>query len=397
MGEPTINIARMQEYKSKTSATHVAGVGSLLRANKVEVINGKAKLLPSKQVEVETSAGQKMTLQAQKIIIATGAKPIRLPIPGADSPNGVFDAGLILNVTSPPKSLLMIGGGVIGLEMTIVLTRLGCKVTVVEMLPHILPLEDAEIVAVVHKALQDEGVQIYTNAKVTKIEDVPGGKACTVVAADGEKKIEAEQVAIAVGYRPNTDGMGFEEAGIAMVKGRIQTNEKMETSVPGIYAAGDCVGKIMLAYIAMTEGEVAAENAMGKNKLMSYAAVPRCVYTQPEVGAVGLTEEDAIKKGYQIKVGRYPFMANAMATILGERKGLVKMIVDAKYGQFLGVHIVGPHATELIAEATLAMKMDFSPTEILATIHSHPSLAEAVKEAALDITGETIHMPPKKR
>jgi len=191
--------------------------------------------------------------------------------------------------------------------------------------------------------------------------------------------------------------MGFEEAGIAMVKGRIQTNEKMETSVPGIYAAGDCVGKIMLAYIAMTEGEVAAENAMGKNKLMSYAAVPRCVYTQPEVGAVGLTEEDAIKKGYQIKVGRYPFMANAMATILGERKGLVKMIVDAKYGQFLGVHIVGPHATELIAEATLAMKMDFSPTEILATIHSHPSLAEAVKEAALDITGETIHMPPKKR
>jgi dihydrolipoamide dehydrogenase len=397
VGEPSIDLAKMQAYKNKVIATLVGGVGGLLSGNKVEVIRGKARLNPSRQVEVATREGQKLTIQAKKIIIATGAKPIKLPIPGADSLKGVIGAETILNITSVPRSLLMIGGGVVGLEMTTVLARLGCKVTVVEMLPHILPAEDSELAAVLHKALQDEGVQIYANARVTKIEDTSAAKLAIVMASDGEKKIEAEQVAIAVGYRPNTEGLGLEEAGITLNRGRIQVNEHMETNVPGIYAAGDCVGRIMLAYVAMAEGEVAAENAVGKQSTMSYAAVPRCVYTQPELGAVGITEDEARAKNLQIKIGKFPFVANGMATILGERRGLVKFIVDAQYNAILGVHIIGPHATELIAEATLAMKMDFTPQEIIATIHSHPSLSEAVREAALDVSGETIHFISRKK
>jgi len=397
VGEPSIDLAKMQAYKNKVIATLVGGVGGLLSGNKVEVIRGKARLNASRQVEVATREGQKLTIQAKKIIIATGAKPIKLPIPGADSPKGVIGAETILNITSVPRSLLMIGGGVVGLEMTTVLARLGCKVTVVEMLPHILPAEDSELAAVLHKALQDEGVQIYANARVTRIEDTSAGKLAIVMASDGEKKIEAEQVAIAVGYRPNTEGLGLEEAGIILNRGRIQVNEHMETNVPGIYAAGDCVGRIMLAYVAMAEGEVAAENAVGKQSTMSYAAVPRCVYTQPELGAVGITEDEARAKNLQIKIGKFPFVANGMATILGERRGLVKFIVDAQYNAILGVHIIGPHATELIAEATLAMKMDFTPQEIIATIHSHPSLSEAVREAALDVSGETIHFISRKK
>ena len=393
----SVDLARMMARKNRVVAQLVSGVGSLLAGNRVEVIKGTARLKAGKQIEVNDAQGQKRTLQAQKIIIATGARAIKLPIPGADSPTGIIPAESILNISAVPKSLLMIGGGVVGLEMTTILTRLGGKVTVVEMLPHVLPAEDEELTNIITKALQDDGVAVYTGAKVTKIEDAPGGKLVTVAAKDGEKKIEAELVAIAVGYRPNTADLGLEEAGIAAVKGAIQANQRMETNVPGIYAVGDCIGKIMLAYIAMTEGEVAADNAMGKDTCMDYNVVPRCVFLMPELAAVGLTEADAITNGFQVKVGKFPFAANGMATILGERRGLVKIVTEEKTGQILGVHIVGPRATDLIAEATLAMKLELTAEEIVATIHSHPSLCEAVREAALDISGEMIHFISRKK
>jgi dihydrolipoamide dehydrogenase len=401
----SVDLARMMARKNRVVAQLVSGVGGLLSANKVEVIKGTARLKAGKQIEVTDAQGQKRTLQAQKIIIATGARAIKLPIPGADSPTGIIPAENILNISAIPRSLLMIGGGVVGLEMTTILTRLGGKVTVVEMLPHVLPAEDEELTNIITKSLQDDGVAVYTGAKVTKIEDAPirqaqdkpGGKLVTVVTKDGEKKIEAELVAIAVGYRPNTADLGLEEAGIAAVKGAIQANQRMETNVPGIYAVGDCIGKIMLAYVAMTEGEVAAENAMGKDACMDYDVVPRCVYLMPELAAVGLTEADAVNSGYQVKVGKFPFAANGMATILGERRGMVKIVTDAKTGQILGVHIVGPRATDLIAEATLAMKLELTAEELIATIHSHPSLCEAVREAALDVTGEMIHFISRKK
>jgi dihydrolipoamide dehydrogenase len=245
----------------------------------------------------------------------------------------------------------MIGGGVIGVEMATILAKLGCKVTVGEMLPHILPLEDVEMTAVVSKALKEDGVEIYEGAKVSGIEDAAGSKAVTVVTSEGEKKLEAKIVAIGVGYRPN----GLEEAGVTAERGGIKVNENMATSVPNIYAAGDAVGGMMLAYVAMEEGVVAAENAMGKETTIDYQVVPRCVFTIPELAGVGLTEDEAKAQGYEVKVGKFPFAANGMAIIKGERRGLIKIVTDQK------------------------------------TIHSHPSLSEAFREAALDVSGETIH------
>jgi dihydrolipoamide dehydrogenase len=392
-----IDLAKMQARKSKIVSTHVSGVQSLLNGNKVEVIKGRAKLTPSRQVEIDTGQGQKQTVQAEKIILATGGIPIKLPIPGADSPSGIINAESILDIDYIPKSLLMIGGGVIGVEMATILAKLGCQVTIVEMLPHILPLEDAELTSILARALKEDGIQIYEGTKVSSIEDIEGGKAVTVSDGGAEKKLEAEVVAIAVGYRPNTDGLSLDEAGVTANKGAIQVNERMETSVPSVYAAGDVIGGMMLAYVAMEEGVVAAENALGKDSTMDYQAVPRCTFTLPELASVGLSEEEATAQGYQIQVGKFPFTANSMATILGERRGLVKIVTESKYGQILGVHIVGPRATELIAEATLAIKLETSPQEIVATMHAHPTLSEALREAALDVTGETIHFLSKKR
>jgi len=328
--------------------------------------------------------------------VATGGKPIRLPIPGADSPSGIINAESILDLDYIPKSLLMIGGGVIGVEMATILAKLSCQVTIVEMLPHILPLEDAELTSILARALKGDGIQLYEGTKVSSIEDSEGGKAVTVSDGGAEKKLDAEVVAIAVGYCPNTDGLGLYEAGVTTSKGTIQVNENMETNVPNVYAAGDVIGGMMLAYVAMEEGIIAAENALGKKSTIDYQAVPRCTFTLPELASVGLSEEEATAQGYQIQVGRFPFSANGMATILGERRGLVKIVTESKYGQILGVHIVGPRATELIAEATLATKLEASPQEIVATMHAHPTLSEALREAALDVTGETIHFQSKK-
>jgi dihydrolipoamide dehydrogenase len=393
----SIDLAKMQSRKSRIISTHVSGVESLLKGNKVEVIKGRARLEPYMKVEIDTGQGQKQTIKAKKLIMATGGKPIKLPIPGTDSPSGVINAENILDLKRIPKSLLIIGGGVIGVEMATILAKLGCQVTIVEMLPHILPLEDAELTSVLGRALKEDGVQLYEGSKVSRIEDSEGGKTATVTTGDVEKKLQAEVVAIAVGYCPNVDNLGLNEAGVKVSKGGIQVNEHMQTSVPGIFAAGDAIGCIMLAYVAMEEGIVAAENTLGKNSAIDYQAVPKCTFTLPELASVGLTEAEAVAQGHQIKVGRFPFSANSMATILGERRGLVKIVTEAKYGQILGIHIIGPHATELIAEATLAMKMEATPQDIIATIHAHPTLSEALREAALDVAGETIHFLSKNR
>ncbi len=390
------DLARMQARKNMVIKTHVSGVESLLKGNKIEVIKGRARLRPSLQGEIESDS-QKQVIQARKIILATGGKPISLPIPGADSPSGIINAEKILNLESIPKSVIMIGGGVIGIEMATILAKLGCQVSVVEMLSHILPLEDAELTSILAKALKDDGVQLYEGTKVSQIEDSSGGK--TAIISDGktEQKLEAETVAIAVGYRPNTDNLGFEEAGVKMNKSAVQVNEHMETGVPGIYAAGDVAGGIMLAYVAMEEGIIAAENAMGHSAAIDYNVVPRFAHSLLELASVGLTEEEARAQGYEVKIGRFPFAANSIATILGERRGLIKIVSEPKYGQILGIHILGPRATELIAEATLAMKMEATVPDIVATLHAHPSLSEAMHEAALEVTGETIHYPSKNR
>jgi len=390
-----LDLSKMQVGKNKVISTLVSGVAGLLRRNNVEVITGRAKLTQSKQVEID-SGQEKKTIQAEKVIIATGSKPIVLPIPGADSLD-ILDAEDMLSLDRLPKSLVMVGGGVIGVEMATILAKLGCKVIIVEMMPHILPAQDAEIVAILDGALREDGVEIYCGAQVTRIEGTKGGK--LVIFSDSnkvEKKLEAEAAAVCVGYRPNIEGLGLDECGVAIERGRIQVNERMQTSVPDIYAAGDVVGGMMLAYVSFAEGRVAAENVMGKDTKIDYQAVPQCIFTLPEVASVGLTEEEAVAQGYQLRIGRFPFVGNGMAKILGEQRGLVKIITDQDYGQILGVHIVGPRATSLIPEAALAVKLEATAQDIIATMHAHPTLSEAIWEAALDVTGEAIHFHSRR-
>jgi len=392
----SVDLPKMQAGKTKVVTGLTSGVGGLLAANKVEVKNGRAKLDSSKQIEIDSAQVKKETVDAAKIILATGARPIVLPVPGADGPDimGVED---LLELKELPKSLVIIGGGVVGVEMATVLAKLGSQVSVVEMMPHCLPTQDDEIAKVLEDVLGEDGIQVCCSAKVTKIEDVAGGKAVVFSNGGAEQKIEAAAVAISVGYRPNTEGLGLEECGVAVEKGAIRVNEKMETSVPGIYAAGDVVGGMMLAYIAMAEGMVAAENALEQDSRMDYSVVPQCIFTLPEVASVGLTEQEAASQGQEVEIGRFPFRANAMAAIVGEKRGLVKVVSDAKYGQILGVHIIGPQATCLIAEAVTAMKLESTVDDILATIHAHPSLSEAVWEAAADVQRRAIHCPPRRR
>jgi dihydrolipoamide dehydrogenase len=391
-----LELTKMQASKNGVISSLASGVKGLLSGNKVEVLSGRAKLTSSGQIEVGSAHGKKETFNADKIILATGAKPIILPIPGAGGPD-IMSVDDLLEVKELPKSLVIIGGGVVGVEMATVFAKLGSRVSLVEMMPHCLPAQDDEIALALESVLRDSGIQVCSGARVSGIDDTDGGKAVIFSKGDAGQKIEAEAVAIAVGYRPNVEGLGLEECGVAVEGGGIQVNEKMETSVPNIFAAGDVVGGMMLAHVAIAEGIVAAENARGLNSRMDYNSVPQCIYSLPAVASVGLTEAAAVARGYEVQVGRFPLKASSMAVILGEQEGFVKLIAERKYGQLLGVHIIGPHAPCLISEAVIAIKLESTVDDILATVHAHPSLSEAIWEAAADVKGEAIHMLSRKK
>lgn len=390
VAEVKLDLSEMQARKNVVVSKLVSGLQGRMDRNNVEVISGRAKLAASNKVEVDLGKGQKQIIQARNVIIATGSKPLAIPVPGADSPD-ILNSDKILSIGELPKSLVIIGGGAIGVEMATILAKMGCKITILEMMPHCLPTQDTDVVSVLEDALKGDGIRVYGSAQVNRIEDSGKGKLVIFSQNSVQRKIGAEGVAISVGYVPNIDSLGLDECGVAIDNKCIQVNERMQTSVPNIYAAGDVIGGMMLAYVGFAEGKVAADNAMGINSKIDYQAVPQCIFTSPEVASVGLTEAEAIAQEHELRIGRFPFVANGMAHILGECRGLVKIITEQKYGQVLGVHIVGPRATSIIPEAALAMKMEATFQDIAATIHAHPTLSEALWEAALDVMGETIH------
>jgi len=393
VGEIIIDFAKMMSHKDAVVKTLVTGVQYLMRSNAIEVIKGIGKVISPTEVEVDS--GQKETIKAAKIILAPGSVPLVVPIPGVDG-SGVITSDGVLQLSEIPQSLLVIGGGAIGVEFATIFAKLGTKVTIVEMLPQIIPTEDHELSMSLKGVLERDGIKIFTSAQVRRIEDDPeGDKLISVTTGEGEQKLTAELVLVAVGRKPNIEGLGLEAVGIKTERGRIVVNDRMETSISGIYAAGDAVGGIQLAHVASAEGVVAVENALGKGSAIDYRVVPRCIYTMPEVAAVGLTENQAREKELNLKVSRFPFTANSKALILGQRDGFVKVLSDARSGEIFGVHILGPQATELIPEATLAMKMEATVSEISSTIHAHPTLSEAIRETALDAEGMVVHMPRK--
>ena len=390
--DPEVDLAKMIARKDTIVKTVVSGVKLLLAGNDIEIINGRGKILSPSQLEVQTGEGTKKELKAQKVIIATGSVCKKISVPGGEGEK-VIDSTEALELKEIPKSILIAGGGFIGTSFATIYSRLGANVSIIEKSPRILPEIDEEIISILEKELKKDKIEVYTEAQISKIEKGEQGEKNITVAINGEKtNLTAEYVLIAEEREANIDGLGLNNAGVELNdKNGIFVNSKMETNVPNIFAAGDVTMQQMWTHVAFAEGLVAAENALGKDSEIDYSVIPYWTNTAPEMSSIGTTEEEAVARGYRVRSGRFPLAANGMATILGQRTGMIKMITDEKYGQILGVHAIGPHAADLIAEAALAMKMDATPEEIRATMHIHPSVSEALWETALDVNGEALH------
>ena len=386
----SVNFKKMLERKNQVVKRLVMGVKTLLKRNGVDLVYGSAQIVKSGEIKVLRNDGGKEVLRSRKIIVATGSKPAKPPIPGVDT-TGVLTSDEVFKLEVLPQSLLIVGGGPVGLEFAQIFSSLGVEVTVVEMLPHLLPNEDEEIGLMLHKIMEKNGVKVFVNTKVTKIGGEKDEKQVYLLGKSGEDIKKAEKVLLAVGRTPNIEGLGLDSIGVSFDKRGISTNNKMETNVSGVYAIGDVAGKFLLAHTASEEGVVAAENALGYERKINYRAVPRCVFTVPEVACVGLTEKQAREAGYNLKIGRFPFLASGRALTMDETDGFIKVLVDGDTDEILGVHIIGPLASELIPEAVLAINLEATTKEIIDTIHAHPTLAEALKEAVLDSEKRAIH------
>ena len=386
---------KVQAKKSAITNQLVSGVTGLMKANKIKVVEGTASFASKDTLTVVKKDGTKENMTFDKIIIAAGSIPAVPPIPGVKENANCVDSTGALSFEAIPKSLLVIGGGVIGIELATAYSKFGTEVTVVEAAPKLLPMMDGELTAQMRKIMEGRGVKIMTEAKVQSVEAAAVGAKVQVEVGGKVQAFEAEKVLVAVGRRTDTEGLNLDAVGIANDRGRITVNDKMETNVPNVYAIGDCLGKVMLAHVASAQGEVAAENALGEDAVYNGATNPSCVYIDPEFAGVGLTEEKAKELGIAYTVGKFPLMANGKSLIMNGGVGSMKFILGKEYKEVLGVHILGPRATDLIGECALAIGMEATVEDIIATIHAHPTVTEAVREAALAAEKRAIHIPNK--
>ncbi|MBS4035568.1 MAG: dihydrolipoyl dehydrogenase [Ignavibacterium sp.] len=366
----------------------------LVKKNKVDRIKGFGKISSKNQIEIYDDKEKKVeTISADKLIIATGARPRSVDAIPVDRKN-IITSTEAMNLSEQPKELIVIGAGAIGIEFAYFYSVLGTKVTVIEMMDNILPVEDVEVSQALEKNFKKRGIEIFTKSTVEKAE-IKGKKVKVTINQNGEKKeLTADKVLNAIGVVGNVEGFGLEELGVELFKNQIKVNkETYETNILGIYAIGDVIGPPWLAHLASAEGIHCVETIKGiKNPGVDYENIPGCTYCQPQVASVGLTEKKAKELGYELKIGKFPFMASGKAFAVGEREGFVKLIFDAKYGELLGGHIIGSEATELIAEVALARAMEATGHSIIKTIHAHPTLSESIMEAAAQAYGEAIHI-----
>lgn len=388
-GNIGFDFAAVMARKDQVVSQLQAGVAQLVKSNDIETVYGQAVLDGKNTIKV-TKGGETITYQARKIILATGSTPFRLPVPGGDLP-GVIDSDRLLALTSVPRSMVVIGAGAVGIEFAAIFQAFGCEVTVVEMLPAILPNIDIDLVKRMGLLLRKQGIKMLAGTKVTAIRAEAEGLIVSVENDKGTQELQAEKVLVATGRQPAVEGLGLESASVGYSRKGITVNTNMETTTEGVYAVGDLTGGLMWAHTASAAGIVAAENALGGQVVMDYAAVPGCIFTSPEIAVVGFTEQEARTAGREIKVSRFNFAANGKAVSMGEADGLVKIVADAASGKLLGMHILGPHASDLIMEGAIAMKNGLTARDIAHTIHPHPSLSETVMESAHGIDGEIIH------
>ncbi len=376
---------KIMSRKSRIVQELVSGVEQLIKMNRITLIKGAGRIIPSNQVQVNDQV-----IPAGKIIIATGSVPAKIPVPGIDLP-GVMTTDDILELKEVPESLIIIGGSYVGVEFAGIFGPLGTKVTILEQLPTCLATVDEEISRLFSRNLARQGVEVKTGAKVKAIKKYGDILKAVYDTADGEAEAQGQMILLATGRVPYTGETGLSELGIRMAGRGIAVNDYLETNIDGIYAAGDVLGRIMLAHVAYYEAEVAVENALGRARKTDYRAVPSCIFTHPEIASVGVTEQDAREKNIPYKVSKFPFTASARAKTMGETDGTVKLICHAESGLVLGLHILGPHASDLIAEGALAIRMGATAKDIAQTIHAHPTLPESVREAAMGQLEGSIH------
>lgn len=390
------HLDKMIARKDKIVTQLVKGVEYLLSKNNVRLLKGRASFKNRYQVQVIKAERAIERVSADNVIIATGSEPVQIPglTPNAQE---IITSTEALALETVPERLVIIGAGVVGLEMATFYSQLGSQVTIIEMLGGLLPDMDREITDLARRFLKRRKINLLLGKKVTRAEVVRGGEIhLTVmdVKSQQEEELTAEKVLLAIGRRARVRGLGLEKAGVTTdERGFIRVNDRMETSVPGIYAVGDVVGGKLLAHKAFHEGITAAERIGGLDSTMDYRLIPECIFTHPEMASVGLTEEGAKRRGYKVKVGRFPFRANGKALAMGETEGLVKIVTEADHGEILGVHIIGPQADTLIAEAVTAMKLGARAKDLATAIHAHPTLSESLMEAAFNIYGRAIHSP----
>lgn len=374
------------------AGTMSKGVQFLLKKNKIEVINGYGKLLPGKKVSVTNANGKATEYTANNVIIATGARSRELPSLPQDGKK-IIGYRQAMTLEKQPKKLIVVGSGAIGIEFAYFYNAMGTDVTVVEYLPNIVPVEDKDISIQLEKSFKKAGVKVMTSSEVTKVDTAGKGVVVTVKTVKGEEILEADIVLSAVGIKTNIENIGLEDVGIATDRDKVLVNDFYQTNIPGYYAIGDITAGPALAHVASAEGILCVEKLAGMEvHPLDYGNIPGCTYSSPEIASVGLTEQQAKDKGLDIKVGKFPFTASGKAVASGTPEGFVKVIFDAKYGEWLGCHMIGAGVTDMIAEAVVARKLETTGHEILKTIHPHPTMSEAVMEAVAAAYDEVIHI-----
>jgi dihydrolipoamide dehydrogenase len=391
-GAVRYDLQRVRERKDKVVATQVKGIRALLKSWGVTLIPGRGSLLSEDVVRSVRKDGTTQDIMSDRIIIATGSRPARLSGFPFDN-DKVMTSDDAVQLNSVPRSLLIIGAGVIGCEFAFLYRSLGAEVTLAEMLPRALAAEDEDVSAIIERELKKVKIKLIAGVQAVSVEQTPDGLlACRL--SNGQE-VRAEKILVSIGRTLNTEGLRLEDAGLTTGKrGEIPVNDRMETGVPGIYAIGDVTGTLMLAHVASHQGLVAAENALGGDARMDYASVPAGIFTRPEIGSVGLREHQAREKGIPVKTGRFPYRVLGKAHVMGEIAGVVKVIADAGTDRVLGVHICGAHASDLVHEGALAIRMGATAHQLGSMIHAHPTLAEGLREAAEDVHGLAVHLPP---
>jgi len=368
------------------------GVQFLMKKNKIEVIKGFGTLKPGKKISVKSDDGKETEYSANNIIIATGARSRELPSLPQDGKK-IIGYREAMSLDKQPKKMLVVGSGAIGIEFAYFYNAMGTDVTVVEFLPNVVPVEDEEISKQLERSLKKTGIKIMTSSEVTKVDTSGTGVKATVKTSKGEEILEADILLSAVGIKTNIENIGLENVGIATDRDKILVNDYYQTNIPGYYAIGDVTPGQALAHVASAEGILCVEKLADMHvEPLDYGNIPGCTYCSPEIASVGLTEKQAIEKGYDIKVGKFPFSASGKASASGNKDGFVKVIFDAKYGEWLGCHMIGAGVTDMIAEAVVARKLEATGHEILKSVHPHPTMSEAVMEAVADAYGEVIHL-----